>query len=117
MTKRVINSTNLFDKIKINSTRVNNHEVSWEIEGGEKAKTEVFVMLNGKKLDFEMSKLKTKYNYNAFEENIEKVLKSPYDIYETKVDNKAEKIQNLKKVLANSPFENDRLKSTSLKMK
>lgn len=117
MTKRVINSTNLFDKVKINSARVNNHEVSWEIEGGEKAKTEVFVMLNGKKLDFEMSKLKTKYNYNAFEENIEKVLKSPYDIYETKVDNKAEKIQNLKKVLANSPFENDRLKSTSLKMK
>lgn len=117
ITRRVINSTNLLDKVKINSTRVNNHEVSWSIEGGEAGKTAVFVMLNGKKLDFEMSKLKDKYNYNAFQENIEKVLESPYELNEVKVDNKLEKIQALKKVLANSPFENDRLKAKTLKIK
>lgn len=116
-TRRVINSTNLLDKVKINSTRVNNHEVSWNIEGGEAGKTAVFVMLNGKKLDFEMSKLKDKYNYNAFQENIEKVLKSPYELNEVKADNKAEKIQTLKKVLANSPFQDDRMKAKTLKLK
>lgn len=117
VTRRVINSTNLLDKVKINSTRVNNHEVSWEIEGGETGRTAVFVMLNGKKLDFEMSKLQDKYNYNAFQENIEKVLNSPYDLNEIKVDNKAEKIQTIKKILANSPFEDDRLKAKTLKLK
>lgn len=117
ITKRVINSTNLFDKVKINSTRISNHEIAWEIEGGEKSKTDVFVMLNGKKLDFEMSKIKTKYNYNAFEENIEKVLKSPYEMNEVKVESKAEKIQALKKVLSSSPFQEDREKAKSLKMK
>ena len=116
-TRRVINSTNLLDKVKINSTRVNNHEISWNIEGGEAGKTAVFVMLNGKKLDFEMSKLKDKYNYNAFQENIEKVLKSPYELNEVKADNKAEKIQTLKKVLANSPFQDDRMKAKTLKLK
>lgn len=117
ITRRVMNSTNLLDKVKINSTRVNNHEVSWSIEGGEDGKTAVFVMLNGKKLDFEISKLQVKYNYNAFKENIDNILKNPYELNELKVDNKVERIQALKKVLANSPFEDDRLKAKTLKIK
>lgn len=114
ITKKVINSTNLFDKIKINSYRVNNHEISWNIEGGEEAKTELFVMLNGKKLEFEMDKIKDKYNYKAFKENMSYILSSPYEI---KLDSKLEKIKVIKKELEKSPFEEDRLKALKIKMK
>jgi len=120
ITKNIIDSTNVFEKINVQTTRVNNHEISWTIDG-EDNKNAVFVMLNGKKLDYEMNKLKQDNNYQAFIENTHNVLNSTYTmnldsslVLKYKKDETGKRI---KAILEKSPFEQDREQSKKMKLK
>lgn len=120
ITQNIINSTNVFEKINVQTTRVNNHEISWSIEGDEN-KNAVFVMLNGKKLDYEMNKLKQDTNYQAFIENTHNVLNSTYTMNMDSVlvskYKKEETGQKIKAMLEKSPFEKDRERSKKMKIR
>lgn len=120
ITQSIINSTNVFEKVNVQTTRVNNHEISWSIEGDDN-KNAVFVMLNGKKLDYEMNKLKQDKNYQAFIENTHNVLNSTYTMNMDSVliskYKKEETGRKIKAMLENSPFEKDREQSKKMKIK
>lgn len=120
ITQSIINSTNVFEKVNVQTTRVNNHEISWSIEGDDN-KNAVFVMLNGKKLDYEMNKLKQDKNYQAFIENTHNVLNSAYtmnmDSALVSKYKKEETGRKIKAILENSPFEKDREQSKKMKIK
>lgn len=120
ITQNIINSTNVFEKIKVQTTRINNHEISWTIDG-EDNKNAVFVMLNGKKLDYEMNKIKEDNNYQAFIENTHNVLNSVYSMnMDSALVSKYKKEQTGKRIkatLEKSPFEQDREQSKRMKLK